>query len=289
MKTTWTILILVPFLLIISCEEEVPAEEMENFIYPIAIGNSWEYSYEAKLYHFEEDSSGNHIYTDTLDFHSSNIDMSISGHVQLGDSISAYLMESNDSSSTGEYLSQNYYASLDSGLFLMGHGSVSGSVSMPKQSKTQVICRGQLFSNVHDLIQIIQQQIPMSTAMQSDSIYGEGYPRKVLQYPLTVGDQWQYLPNDDPLKMHRLVEGFTSHMIGEVTFDCYQIDYIYDMDKDDQWDDDILMSDLIAEIGLIKRTVFIGRVVGADENGFPNDNYYDYRNVQELTAYSLIE
>jgi hypothetical protein len=103
---------------------------------------------------------------------------------------------------------------------------------------------------------------------RSDStIYWEETPLQSLAYPLNIDVQWNFRPSSDPWKMDKKVIGKEKINLSLGDFDCYKIKWLYDIDENGVWDDDIYIYDYISASGLIRRILTTEDIAITDETG----------------------
>ena len=66
-------------------------------------------------------------------------------------------------------------------------------------------------------------------------------------------------------------------------FDTYQIKWLYDLDHDGVWDDDIWIIDNLSSQGLVSRSIYVLGATAMDENGNPIDGYSNWIEHHTLT------
>lgn len=288
MKFNLIVLVLFLFSLIFfSCDKEEKNEEYKenNFIYPLSVGNAWEYIREWNIYFFS-DSSGAPQYFDTLTY-SSDVSVTITDKVLLHDTLETYEMVGVENDGINTYTQTNYYKNQDDGLYIYAY-IAGGPIILPKkQHENKIRFKGLEFKSFHQLLNYVQQLVPAYTIL-SDSIYFEEPPVKTLQYPIEIGDQWTYRESGSPWRMDRLVSSRKIIELEIGTFNCYEIKFIYDMDEDGEWDDDIWIVDYINEKGLINRIITILCIEEITVE-FPEGtgNFFDVIDEYKLTEVSV--
>ncbi len=275
-------------LCIIKCDPETTKNE---FIYPLSIGNSWEYQREWIQYLYT-DTLETKQYDDTLTY-SSQLSVSIPRKLTLKDSIETYEMiatEILDTSTFNPVQNQatgvQYYKNNSNGLFIYAY-QAGGPLVLPKSQKRQCICfKGLEFNSYRQLSDYVQSLTPV-TQFLDDSIRFEEPPVKILPYPLKAGKRWTYRATNDPWRMDKLVEKKKEVELAIGTFDCYEVKFIYDMDNDGEWDDDIWITDYISAQGLILREITVlGMVITTIDNP-AGSKRMDATDIYTLTDFSL--
>jgi len=271
-------------LAIFSCDNE--NDNPGGMIYPLSVGNSWEYSREMNLF-FYQDSAGTPVYEDTATY-TSTASVVITGKETLRDSIETYVFysEENDSFGTfGTYSGIDYYNNTDSGLYLYAYQSWGPYILPKTQTSSKILFKGKTFNSVRELSNYLQAALP-SYRVLSDSIYFEEPPVKSLQYPLKVGARWIYREADDPWRIDKVVTARDTIQVPAGEFSCYKIQWLYDLDDDEQWDEDIAFYDYISSAGLVRRHLIVLGLAHIDAQG--NElGYFDVYEKFTLTAVSL--
>jgi len=252
-------------------------DNYEGFIYPLSIGNTWDYTRNWNTYSYSDTACDPHQYEDTSTY-SSDISVTVTQKVLLKNSFETFEVVGVENSFTGVNTVKHYYKNNNDGLYMYAYACMlGGPVILPKkQSGNSIVFKGLKFNDFRQLSDFVQQSIPHLSIL-SDSICYEEPPLKALQYPIEIGDQWTYRDENDPLHidMDRKVIDRKDVELSIGTFECYEIKYIYDMDHDGEWDDDIWISDLISKKGLIQRTITILGIRNTTASGDSTDRYFD--------------
>lgn len=245
---------------LISCNNE--NESKDDYIYPLSIGNNWEYVREMNMYFYSDSNSVIPEYEDTLNL-TFDLSATITDEVTLNDTLETIEMSVFESDSENTYMGKYYYKNNNDGLFMCAYKS-PGSIIYPKKTAgNTVLFKGMEFDNYYQLSDFIQHLTPNHKIL-SDSLHFEEPPVKTLQYPLKVGDQWTYRQDDNPWRMDRKVINRKDVELSIGTFDCYEVKFLFDLDHNGEWDEDIWIIDYISNEGLIQRTVTI---LGIEEGG----------------------
>ena len=277
---------IVSVLILLSCSNESTSEN--DFVYPLSVGNSWEYNREWTLYFYTDTVNPSPQYIDTVQVYNTTISVTIPRTVILEDSLETYELVGTDNDSSGPYTTAKYYNETDEGLYLYGYVMGGGLFVCPKTTQIDHISfKGMEFNSYRELTNFIQN-ITFFRQSYSDSILIEETPVRVLQYPLNVGNQWTFRQEPISIKIDKKVLGKTTIELDSGLFDCYKIKYIYDLDNDGIWDDDIWIDDFISQSGLIKREVTI---IGMKESTVGNpdgtERYINSIDIMQLTSYDI--
>ncbi|MFB0515080.1 MAG: hypothetical protein ACETWG_00565 [Candidatus Neomarinimicrobiota bacterium] len=264
----------------LSCD---PETDNPGQIYPLAVGNTWEYTRQCSLY-FYQDSTETPVYTDTSTY-TSDVSVVITGKVTLREDHKAYALYSEENAGPYTHSGVDYYNNTDEGLYLYAY-EPGGLLVLPKtQTSGRILFKGRTFGSVRELSAYLQAALPLRFVM-NDSIYFEDPPVKVLQYPLKVGAIWTFREAENPWRIDKQVLAEEDFQAPAGEFSCYKIQWLYDFDEDEQWDEDITVFDYIAPEGLVYREITLTGSVWMDEYG-NKMGYSDYFEEYALTEVSL--
>ncbi len=279
LKTNHILIILFLLLLIISCKEDdnpITTDE-DQFLYPMEVGNKWEYDRHFAMFNFRPiDSLDYPRYDDSIHYYS-KIVVEVVREETILDTVEAFVFQSSESSSLSiqNFWSEHYYANRKDGLFLYGYKLTGGGVNgLPKITNSEkIVFKGKEFNSVDEIIQTLDLILPKVYNIYSDSIYYEDPPIKVLKYPFETANEWIYRPPNQPFAISKRVLGKENMELFSRTFVCSKIEWLYDLDSNDEWDEEISVIDFVADEGLIKRTFFvkdlvITTVASPDSNGY---------------------
>lgn len=178
------------------------------------------------------------------------------------------------------FTSVQYYQNRTDGLYLLACHS-AGNMILPKPTaKMRIRFKDSYFDNYHQLLDYIQTGIPVGKLV-ADSLYFEDPPVKVLPYPPRIGDQWTYrkVPQD-PFHIEKKIEGKETLRINNTAYECYKIRFLYDLDHDGLWDENIRLTDFISQEGLLQRTITVLGLtetsIQLEETGRLIDTYEHY-------------
>lgn len=267
------------FIFLISCTSNDPDNNSSE--YPLRIGNSWEYS----------TRTIQNIYDDSLlifsDTSFSNSTVEVEGIEEVIPWYNAYVVHQTTLSDLfGSAEGYNYYHVSGDDLFLIAYRG-SSFLAMPKVSTNEVYSfNGYKFSNFNEF----RNKLEFSSnilAVNSDSLIIEEQFPLVYDYPLESHKQWTYREFGFPTwRINKVVNMITSITVPAGTFDCYEIIWLYDLDNDSNWDNDIIIVDYVGDIGLVKREIRSNNVIFTDpENPFGTEYTMSVTEVMELILY----
>lgn len=248
-------LISLPALIFISCEfssdPQIPLEE--NFEYPLAIGNIWEYERTLELFNFRPDSLKNTI--QPTRFVTRSI-VEVINDTTLQDSIHCLIVKEKLFEEKDEFLSWAYYSNKPDGLYSYAYRSGGGGVIKPRErKKLRYEIAGLTFRSLKEASDYFSNFLH-TFAPSNDTLIYHNIPRKILAYPPETGKKWTMLQGE-PFTIHKSIVGteLVSTEIGN--FMCYKIQWTYES----SFADNILFYDYVCEKGLIKRSVFFNNVI----------------------------
>jgi hypothetical protein len=236
---------LVILLSVIGCEDDTnPAED--QFVYPLAIGNRWEYRREFVVHNYP-----NATQTDScIDMISGSDSCSVIvvQQTRLRDSIETVQLMEQAWEDTSIVVGLYYYQERDTGLFEIAYQNPYLS-ALPKSTNSSWLLDEPLMPT--HLKELFYGKLPR---FNKPSDYGEIYYEDpaifVLKYPLEAGASWIYRQEGHPWRMDREVIGDTTITVPAGTFDCFQVRLSYEHAKTI-----FIENDFIAKEGLILRKI----------------------------------
>jgi len=255
-----TLILLMVILMRSSGCDNTTESTLDSFTYPLTIGNTWKYERQFKTVHVSPDSlKGQLDFADT-----SVVDVAITQTVDLAGNDNTIEMMGLETADHGTFRGYYYYVENSDGLFQTGY-SGGGPVVMPKHKAIKEIrLAGLSFSSLSELLNALTKGAVLIHAKQ-DSVYLENPPVKALGYPLNEGKSWTY--RSMPWRMDKEITGNETIETDAGSFQCFKIRWLYDMDENGSWDENISIIDHISEEGLVKRTMGISDITYTNENG----------------------
>ena len=265
-----------------GCDEK---KQDLDFTYPLTPDNEWTYLNTSQQI-FYVDSTGGRENLDTLTV-TYPVSVRIVGTHIIADSIPAYEMIEEFNIWGDDHLNRLYYSITPEALYSVAFQSEGGSIAYPKGIQNlKIQFHGQSYENSMELVRILKMgSMPNYTA--DDSIYTELFSSKVLEFPFHIGNQWVYHDTSEGFRMDRRVESQVSLVLESGRFDCYQTRTLYDLNRDDQWDNDILFKSYFAREGLVQRELGIYDMLETDEFGMPTGRKMDWLEKLVLTDFNL--
>jgi hypothetical protein len=252
--------------------------------YPLTEGNIWNYHRLIRFHNINPDSLSNR-FPDTL--FSNHVLVESLGKTKLLGLFETYVLVERMSDSVTinpPDVGRSYYANEEDGLYLKGYSGTG--LSMPKNSTRSLKFKNIYYRDITHLLAQLNVHRINPVGSSPDSLYLEIPPKKVLEYPLHVGSSWIYREPGDPFIIGKKIksQGIISITAGK--FLVFQMVWMYDLDGDGQWDDDIIIVDDYARIGLVRRSITITDIIITDE--WLNEiGTYDYSELTELVSYQV--
>lgn len=253
-----------------------------SWVYPLAVGNRWDYS--DVLYTWTSYLDRPTVLVpDTVEGHSH---VFVSDMDTLFDSLPTYDLRAVLVQDSVEYYSDAWFNNVDDGLFLYAFNG-AGSMAVPLKIKPGYTFSllGQQFNSLGEIVAAIKQPLTFASASQND-FYLEDTPVKSLQYPLTIGSQWTVRTTGNPWRIDKIVTRQEQIEVPAGQFNAFQIRWLYDLDANGIWDEEITIVDHIADVGLVQRVISVSGVEVYYEWGEPA-GFADYTTVIRLTGYSI--
>jgi hypothetical protein len=236
--------------IISSCGHDSSLDPGDNdFTYPIRLGNHWEYQ---RTFNSYSDSS--FWQYDTVV--TSTVEMKIISKEVFFDSVDVYLFqESLTETNRPTFESVTYYNNTENGLYFYAYRG-PGYV-IPKPIPTgKIVFKGIIFNSLQEITQTISLALNKRENL-ADSLYFETPPIQSLKYPIEVNSQWTYRYPRNPWHIEKKIISKEPINVPAGNFECYKIQWLYDMDHNGEWDEEIIFYDYLSSKGLIKRSISI--------------------------------
>ena len=274
-------------LLLFSCnKDDNPIAEKGNdlFIYPLKVGNSWGYNRHFATFNYRPlDSLDYPRYDDSVHYYS-KIAVEVVRKETILNSVETFVIRSIETSlSTQSFWSEHYYKNQSDGLYLYAYNMYgSGGNGLPKLAGiNKVVLNGKEFNSVSEVFQSLDIILPKTYSVYSDSINYEDPPKKIINYPLETNVIWIFRPPNQPF-------AFSKRLLGEEPIDydsqkiqCYKVEWLYDIDGNNEWDENISVIDFISDKGLMKRKLFVKDLVITTSESPDGNGYFD--SAEEIT------
>lgn len=224
-----------------------------TFIFPIAIGNRWEYTEKAWASDFDSASAPYFWFDGDTMFVSSVTD--VVGLDTMPSRSPRYIFHTAWQSEYGGGELDEYRTNTSAGMYLLGSFG-SSWVGPPKIRSSEEVCyefKGVKTTTLAELLNVFR--LGTSKANISGDIVADDFPVLELAYPLDIGLRWAYRSVDSGAvwNMDKMVVGRESIDVPAGTFDCFKIQWFWDIDGDGVWDTDIIGYDYVSNIGTVRR------------------------------------
>lgn len=269
-------IIILAVICIIGCENDNDKPNMD-FIYPLAIGNSWQYDMIFTL-DFDSLATSNGL-IDTTHYSTGSVEI-ITNEI-IFDSLEVYNFETTLTETGNAFTGNEYYNNNDNCLFCYGY--TQGYMITPKTNNNFafIIFDEKKFNDVREVFNYLEKGIIVDEYSKDDSIYYD--PVKTLEYPLEEDKQWMYRTSNNPWRIDKTIIGKENIDVPAGNFNCWKIQWTY---PESSWNDNIEFYDFISQDGLIKRVIEFKNSECIDELG----NFIGYLNSTEekyLTDYQI--
>lgn len=268
-------IIVLSVICVIGCENDNDKPNMD-FIYPLTIGNSWQYEITYTL-DFDSLATYNGL-NDTIIFNTGTVEI-IANEV-IFDSLEVYNFASIINDNGNIVTGNKYYNNNDDGLFCYGY--TNGSMITPKLNKkfTFIIFDNKKFSNVREIFDYIERGTIENEYSKEDSIIYD--PVKSLEYPLEEDNHWIYRTYD--LRIDKTIIGLEKIDVPAGEFNCWKIQWTY---PESSFNDHVEFYDFVSQEGLVQRLIELKNVACID-GGFGNViGYLDSIEERYLTDYQI--
>ena len=278
-------LICILFILMSCSDDKNSTKSSGRIFYPLSVGNTWTYYLESDF--VIKDSENAIPVPMASDYH---IKIITNNKITLHDSIKVYELKSEERLEQ-DSLTFHSYAYYNEDIYgLYQHAYLGTSHGFPKQIHNKTISfKGLRFSSAEHLARyFINLPARITNHVLSDSLYYENPPLRVLKYPLEQDDEWIFREPENPWAISKKVisENTTINVTGG-TFECYEIQVLFDLSDDGQWDDDIEYYEYYNSKGLIKKDMRFYGLIYTDIN-FPEPlGSFDLIQVMQLVEYEI--
>ena len=254
MRKSFLILFISLIYLSTTCDNDsnVIGPSLDQFIYPIKIGNEWNYK---KILFFSNVRLTVDNYPIIEDTSISSIIIKVTNEKQLHDSINTYIFNSTLYQNGSLFTDESYYVNQKDGLYFYGYNNTNPGINVPKIKATKKIYfNGYYFHNIKELEDLLIKATSLYQ-FSTDTIIYENPPLLVLKYPLEINDVWTYRNPNQSYQISKKIIGVKNIVVPAGKFKCFKIQWLLDINKDEKWDNNILFYDYICDKGLIRRTI----------------------------------
>jgi hypothetical protein len=233
--------------------------------YPLEVGRQWDYNRVIIWDNIRILDSSSYTPLDTVMFsvcvNTTRTLMLPSDTTGSGDSV----LVTEFRTVSGEPLSPesfDYYEQSAGALLL--HGYIGASVTTPRYASWDLSCslNGINFSSIHELTDFL-----LGRRDTEGEITREFPPLTALAYPLIPENSWTYRSEQNPFRLDKVVlsvkDSLIDHRLRRVTI----IEWLWDLDRNGIWDDNITMKDYFSSQGLFRRVLDIKDILITGSSG----------------------
>ena len=260
----------------------------ERIIYPLKVGNSWEYTEDITLFNFQPDTF---VISPTEYHYNINVEITrkdtlILERESYEDTVEAYCLYEQvieDDSLLFDW--ENYYSNTANGLYQNSYYGFSWM--LPKASDSgNYFFNGKYFNNIYEISRFLRQGL-FNAPITADTIFTFRIPNKVLHYPIRVGIQWKLYKTNygSGWGGYKKYVGWEFVSLPEGNFNCMKVQWLYGLHNNNEWGDRVACFDYINSSGLVKRSMLLTDVLYSDRNDV--SIYVDVLYETVLTGYHL--
>lgn len=243
-------------------KEDAPQQEQapQNMLYPVKIGNEWQYERTLILKNYDSLVNGNLLSIDTLISHWI---VKIDGIQVIGNGVETYKFSCKYVE--GNLYSYNYCTHDNNHFLIHAYVNHTGTSASPKS-----------MYNPYDDMDLFGLSSASKTL--GDSLVYENPVTTILSYPLEVNKEWLFRSNKDVYITKKVLSKEDITLNG-TTYNCFKIAYLNTAAQN--------FYDYVSEQGLIKREIAFNRVPQLDNIGEPNGIYSEGKEVFLLKNINL--
>jgi hypothetical protein len=139
------------------------------------------------------------------------------------------------------------------------------------------------FRSVREVIQFLEE--PRLSSEAANSITREYPPLTSITYPLVTGEQWTFRPQGRPWRIDKRTGAL--RWDAQLRLWYYEVRWLYDMNGDGVWDENISVVDKISAKGLLARRFDILNVLLTSSSGPEVVGYIDIRDEYTVTSMTV--
>jgi len=157
-----------------------------NYIYPLEVGYSWDYS---RSFDYTITSGDTGAINSIQQFTPSSVNVIVDRREMLSGKNTYVLHTTNNED---PLFSENYYVNNEEGLFLVAYrNAAAAAVAIPKKAQEVFIkFNNKSYDNFEQLYKDYQVDEYQVIADVDDSLFIEQNPVRAIRYPLQVGEVW---------------------------------------------------------------------------------------------------
>jgi len=277
--------------LFVGCEEflsvpwfGLPGQSVTS--YPAQVGNRWEYRRTGYFHNIRLVDTTVVFIFDTIRA-TSIVEIiaqtNLPANPGSGDfvTVSVFRQIENEVSPPGPPIVSYAYLQMAQNVLWM-HGYAGGTLAVPRphNDNASVVLNGQTFASIDEMIEVLTWSIFEVT---QDTIQREIPPLKSIQYPLQNGRQWTFRPAGRPWRIDKRTGPLRIGTRAGATVRYHELRWLYDIDGNGQWDQNIMLTDEVSSKGLVNRRIDIMDFQLIGPGGEPL-GYFDFRDEYTITS-----
>lgn len=256
-------------LLFCACERDKSPFKPEAavVVYPLQVGNQWVYQRLFYAFNFRPLDEGRTLPSDTV---RATVTVNIIKEVMLQDSIKSVQFLEEYVENSRSITDESYYSNKQGGLYFYAYRKAAGAPMIPKKAAgTSILFNGQRFHHLSEITRLLTHAVVEPAA---DSLIYETPPLLCLKYPFSLNSQWTYR-KVGPFRIDKKIVAQEEVSVPAGTFSCYKIQWMFDLNSNGAWDENIVFYDHVCEKGLIRRSILYKDVQATGESGEPLGTY----------------
>lgn len=274
MKTTAFVFSVFSLVLFTSCDELLSiwnggGQNSPITSYPLQIGNQWSYARTTRSFNFRP------LAPEAVDPHinfTTYYDLDISGERTMprqpsmpGDSVIVKEIRQRETGWEGTMtIGHVYFRQESDGLYMYGYdGNAMGMPRPPARDTIRYVFGERSFTSLDDLLMWISEAPGQD---HLDSIRPEYPPLQSLRYPLSYGDHWTFRPARQPWRIDKETGPMIKGSVAGQQVRYHEVRWLYDINGDGTWDNDIWIVDQISNKGMIGRTIEMRDIIMTSAN-----------------------
>jgi hypothetical protein len=244
----------------------------DNFIYPLKIGNKWNYNASSEYSNITPDSIKYLFTNESID-----LQVSVTRDTILN-TIKVYEMKEEGYENSVLY---GYYSNEEEGFFKYAYNGGGSSVLPKTKMLKRFIYKDYHFNSISDFINQQIGTLNLSKKTNDTIIFFE-QPRMIYSYPFEIGKEWIFSPNI--VKINKEVIGKETVYTTAGVFECYKIQWKFDFNLDGVFDDDFIYYEYVCSKGLLKTIVTMKNIKITSEENPDSIGHVDLKYERTLTG-----
>lgn len=246
-----------------------------SFHYPLEVGRKWHYY-------------GEFYTSDPLTRITRSSEVQVADFIVLPSHTRGYRLHEVMIENNEEYVSDTYFSNEEDGFY--HHGYEGGSFASPLKgtlngvSHEQYRFNGRTFNSLTELLaQLKGNGLTASSKSLNEPCFYDP-PLRSIEFPPKVDHQWNFRPAGEPFLIDKRIVGYGPITVIAGTLHAFEIEWLYDIDADGAYDENIRFTDYISGEGLVKRRIELFDIERLVDGKIINT--LDVADLWELTRYS---